>query len=205
MDKGNRIALGTRIMQPAIHIHLAGIRLVNTRQHFDDGGFSGPILAQQSENFTARKVKTDIIDGKRSAKRLHHAAQGKRSILGNAMRSRFSEVCSRHSIPLGALDERIFLISKARLATPHRPVNRAFIGGCTPVFSIHSICFGFRAEASSRPPEKPISDFQGFEVLRGGWHAARRLNGARINALECYQRLKLRQTAGQFPGEQMNF
>ena len=75
MDKSDGMTLGPRIMRGPVHEHIARIGLIDTRQHFDDRGFSGTILAKQRKDFTTRQIETDIVDRQSAAKRLHHPAQ----------------------------------------------------------------------------------------------------------------------------------
>ncbi len=61
---------------PAAHADLAGIRLLHAREHADQGGFAGAVLAEQDMNFAGKEIERDVVVGDDAGEALGNAAQG---------------------------------------------------------------------------------------------------------------------------------
>ncbi|KAF5038818.1 hypothetical protein DSECCO2_550380 [anaerobic digester metagenome] len=79
MDDGNarslRLLGGQITVRLAKNAHFSRITGVNAAEYFHQGGFSSPVFAQQSHNFTRLQLKIDMIQriyaGKAFANPLH--------------------------------------------------------------------------------------------------------------------------------------
>src|SRR4051812_41332991 len=73
----------------------SGFRLVHAKQHFEERGFSGAILADQCVNFAGEEFKPDIVERFDARPALRHAFKQQQRLLGLSLHRRAS---SRHEL-----------------------------------------------------------------------------------------------------------